>query len=58
MCLFIGACRLLGFLLRLSRLFLRLIRGQLIWRLNSFLYQRLRPDGARVAIVIAGPRIR
>jgi len=36
--LVIGACRLLGFLLRLRRLFLRLIRSQLIWRLNSFLY--------------------
>src|SRR5262249_37905688 len=54
---FSGAWRLLGFLLRLSQLFLRLISGQLIWRLNSFLYQRLRPDGARVAIVIAGPRV-
>jgi hypothetical protein len=56
--LFIGGCRLLGFLLRLSRLFLLLVRGQLIWRVNSFFYQRLRPDGARVAIVIAGPCIR
>jgi hypothetical protein len=53
----LGACRLLGFLLRLSRLFLRLISGQLIWSFNSFLYQRLRPDGTRVAIVIAGPRV-
>src|SRR5262245_14989764 len=57
LCMRLGACRLLGFLLRLSRLFLRLISGQLIWSFNSFLYQRLRSDGARVAIVIAGPRV-